>query len=70
MKLFLISPERAGRYIANMAVGPDYNGKTGLFKSAHGPLPVARTSKDRKLAKQLYEVSAGLTDVVPLPSLS
>lgn len=66
LRLILISPERAGRYIADMAVSPGWRGRTGEFRSAHGPLPVSRRSTDADLSRRLYEESCELTSVAPL----
>ena len=67
IKPFLISPERAGQFIADMALSPQWNNRSGEFKSAHGPLPVSPLSRRRRLSRQLYEESCGLTGVDPLP---
>ena len=66
LRLTLISPDRAGRYIADMALSPEWKGRTGEFRSAHGPLPVARRSRDAALSRRLYEESCELTGVEPV----
>lgn len=66
LRLFLISTTRAGKYVANMAVGADWAGRNGEFKSAHGPLPIAKRSKDKQTSEQLYTTSAQLCGVPPL----
>ena len=66
LKPFLISADRAGQFVAAMALAENWNGKTGQFKSAHGPLPVARASRNTELSRRLYEESCGLTGVGPL----
>lgn len=66
LRLFLITTERAGRYIANMAVGNEWAGRTGEFKSAHGPLPVAARSRDRSISEKLYAESCRLTGITGL----
>lgn len=66
IRLFLISTERAGKYIAQMAVSPEWQGRTGEFKAAHGPLPVAKRSHDKALNERLYAESCALTGVAGL----
>lgn len=68
LRLFLISTARAGKYVANMAVGEDWKGRTGEFKSAHGPLPIAKRSKDAEILEKLYTTSAQLCGVEALPA--
>lgn len=65
-RLFLISTERAGRFVVDMALSPSWQGRTGEFKSAHGPLPVARRSRNVALSRRLYEESCQLAGVTPL----
>lgn len=62
-KLFLISTDRAGAYLVNMAVGDDWKGRTGEFKSAHGPLPISKRAKDEAMIERLYLESAKLAGV-------
>lgn len=66
LKLFLISTERAGAYVADMAVGQGWQGRTGEFRSAHGPLPVSRQGRDRALAERLYQTSCELAGVAAI----
>lgn len=66
LRLSLISPDRAGRYIADMALSPEWQGRTGEFRSAHGPLPVSRQSQNAELSRRLYEESCSLAGVEPL----
>jgi NAD(P)-dependent dehydrogenase (short-subunit alcohol dehydrogenase family) len=66
LRLFLISTKRAGAYVADMAVSPTWQGRTGEFKSAHGPLPVSRQGRDAALAERLYLESCVLAEVTPL----
>ncbi len=63
LRLFLITTDRAGKYVADMAISPSWKGRTGQFKSAHGPLPVSKASRDLSVAKHLYEQSAQLCGV-------
>ena len=58
---FLISPERAGDFIADMADSPKWRGRSGEFKAAHGPLPVSRKSRSVEDNRRLYEQSCKLT---------
>lgn len=62
-KLFLISTDRAGAYLVNMAVGAEWKGRTGEFKSAHGPLPISKRAKDDGMIERLYTESAKLAGV-------
>lgn len=66
LRLFLISTARAGKYVANMAVGDDWAGRNGEFKSAHGPLPIAKRSNDKQMSEKLYNTSAQLCGVAPI----
>lgn len=66
LRLFLISTERAGKYVAGMAASPKWAGRTGEFKSAHGPLPVSSRAKDLANDRKLYELSASLCGVQAL----
>jgi NAD(P)-dependent dehydrogenase (short-subunit alcohol dehydrogenase family) len=65
LRLFLISTKRAGAYVADMAVSPKWHGRSGEFKSAHGPLPVSRHGRNAALAERLYLESCVLVDVSP-----
>lgn len=66
MKRFLISPDRAGIFIADMALAEGWKGRSGEFKSAQGPLPILRAVKDDAQCRRLYEESCILTNVNPL----
>ena len=66
LRLFLISTERAGAYVADMAVSPKWQGRNGEFKAAHGPLPVSRRGRDAALADELYEKSCELAGVTAI----
>ena len=65
-RLFLISTERAGAYVADMAVSPKWQGRNGEFKAAHGPLPISRRGRDAALADKLYEKSCELSGVAAI----
>lgn len=62
----LASPERCGRFIADMALARDWEGKTGKFVSAHGPLPISRKTANGELQNRLYEESCRLVGVAPV----
>ncbi|HVK98595.1 MAG TPA: SDR family oxidoreductase [Dongiaceae bacterium] len=66
LKPFLITADRAARLIADMALGENWRGKSGQFKSAHGPLPVSRHARNLDLSRRLYEESCALSGVGPL----
>ncbi len=66
LKPFLITADRAATLIADMALGQNWRGKTGQFKSAHGPLPVSRHSRNLELSRRLYQESCALCGVSPL----
>ena len=66
LKLFLITPDRAAFLISDMALGDNWSGRNGEFKSAHGPLPIAKAVKDKELCDMLYDESCRLTKVKPL----
>ena len=63
---FLVSPEKCGRFIADMAVSETWEGKTGEFVSAQGPLPISAKTRDQDLCRRLYSESCGLSAVSPL----
>ena len=67
LRLFLITAERAGDYIADMAVASQWQNRTGEFTSAHGPMPVSRRSKRTADNEQLYLESCRLVSVAPVP---
>lgn len=66
LKLFLITADRAAKLITDMAISESWKSKTGQFKSAHGPLPISRSSKNADLSRRLYEESCKLIGVIPL----
>lgn len=66
MKPFLITADRAATLVGKMALSDEWQGKTGKFKSAHGPLPASRASKNLELSRRLYEESCRMTGVAPL----
>jgi NAD(P)-dependent dehydrogenase (short-subunit alcohol dehydrogenase family) len=62
----LVSPEQSGRFTADMAASDAWEGKTGQFVSAQGPLPISRKTRDVELARRLYDESCRLTGVAPI----
>ncbi|MFT5573716.1 MAG: NAD(P)-dependent dehydrogenase (short-subunit alcohol dehydrogenase family) [Cryomorphaceae bacterium] len=60
---FLISADRAGKYIGDMAISPDWESQSGRFKSAHGPLPVLPKSRSKADCKSLYQQSCRLCNI-------
>lgn len=61
LRNFLITTERAGKYIADMALSPSWKERTGEFVVAHGPRYVSRRSKNKAVSQKLYEQSQELT---------
>ena len=66
LKLFLITAERAGGYIANMAVAPQWQSRSGEFKSAHGPMPVSRRCMRVPDNERLYLESCRMVGIEPI----
>jgi NAD(P)-dependent dehydrogenase (short-subunit alcohol dehydrogenase family) len=60
---FLISADRAGEYIGEMAISTKWESRSGQFKSAHGPLPVLPKSRSKIECKTLYERSCQLSNI-------
>lgn len=67
MRLFLISPERAGQLVTSLALDPQWKGRTGDYHSVQWPKPVSRTARDRRQQDELYETSCRLLGLTPLP---
>jgi NAD(P)-dependent dehydrogenase (short-subunit alcohol dehydrogenase family) len=62
----LVSPEQCGQFITDMALSETWEGKTGQFVSAQGPLPISRKTRDLELSRRLYDESCRLTGVSPI----
>lgn len=62
LRKFLISTERAGKYIADMALSPEWHHRTGEFAVAQGPRYVSGRSKNVSESKKLYQQSETLVD--------
>lgn len=68
LKPFLISPARAGRLGAALAVGPEHAGETGGYFTAQWPRPMSRTARNREAQEALYRMScerAGIEGLAP-----
>lgn len=66
LKLILITPDRAAKLITKIALSAEWKGKSGEFKSAHGPLPFSRSCRNAELSCQLYQESCKLLNVTPI----
>jgi NAD(P)-dependent dehydrogenase (short-subunit alcohol dehydrogenase family) len=62
----LVSSEQCGRFITTMALSEAWEGKSGQFVSAQGPLPISSKTRDVGLAERLYRESCQLTGVAPI----
>jgi NAD(P)-dependent dehydrogenase (short-subunit alcohol dehydrogenase family) len=62
----LVSPEQCGQFITGMALSETWEGKTGQFVSAQGPLPISSKTRDVELTDRLYNESCRLAGVVPI----
>ncbi|HET8730517.1 MAG TPA: SDR family NAD(P)-dependent oxidoreductase [Moraxellaceae bacterium] len=67
LKPFLISPERAGRLGADLALSAEHARENGGYYSAQWPRPVSRTARSASAQDQLYAQSCELTGVMALP---
>lgn len=62
----LVSPEQCGEFITRMAIAGTWQGRTGQFVSAQGPLPISRKTRDAVLSSRLYSESCRLTGISPI----
>ena len=62
----LVSPDQCGEFITGMAISESWEGVTGQFVSAQGPLPISRKALDVELGLKLYEESCRLAGVAPV----
>lgn len=67
LKPFLISPERAGRLGADLALSAEHARETGGYYSTQWPRPVSRTARSHAAQDDLYTMSCELTGVAGLP---
>lgn len=67
LKPFLITPERAGRLGAELAVGAAHARENGGYYSAQWPRPVSREARSQAAQDELYRLSCELTGVAALP---
>lgn len=67
LKPFLISPERAGRLGADLAVSPEHARENGGYYSTQWPRPVSRTARSHAAQDELYRASCELTGLAGLP---
>ncbi len=66
LKKFLVSAELSGKFIKDMALSREWDGRTGEFVPSQGPLPISSKTKDRQLSLKLYDESCRLTGVPPI----
>ena len=62
-KLFMVSPEKGGARIVQLATDPDLDGTTGLYFQGGSPKEPAAQARDDALGERLCEESARLTGV-------
>src|SRR4051812_35770014 len=62
-KLFMVSPEKGGARIVQLATDPDLEGTTGLYFQGGSPKKPADRALDDALGERLREESARLTGV-------
>lgn len=62
----LVPADQCGEFIAEMALAPKWESKTGQFVSAQGPLPISRKTNDLALSGRLYSESCLLSGVDPI----
>lgn len=63
LKPFLITPARAGRLGADLALSPAHARENGGYYSAQWPRPVSRTARSQVAQDELYALSCELTGV-------
>lgn len=63
LRLFLISPERAGIMAVDLAVGSAHKGETGGYYSVQWPRPVSRTARSIEKQDWLYNKSCALVGI-------
>lgn len=66
LRLFLISPERAGIMAVDLAVGSAHKGASGGYYSVQWPCPVSRLARDTQKQDWLYAKSCELANITPL----
>ncbi len=62
-KLFMVSPEKGGSRIAQLATDPELEGVTGLYFQSGSPKEPASLAKDDELGERLRTESARMTGV-------
>ena len=70
LRKVMVSPEQCGRFITDMALSDAWNGKSGEFVSAQGPLPISRKTRNVALRHRLYDESCKLSGVAPISDAS
>ena len=70
LKLFLISPERAGAMGADLAIAPAYRNRSGQYHSVQWPRPVSGQARSVAGQEALYGESCQLAGVEPLPPIA
>lgn len=66
LRLFLISPERAGIMAVDLAVGSAHKGETGGYYSVQWPRPISRIARDLNKQNWLYDKSCELAGITGL----
>ncbi len=64
----LVSSEKSGQFITDMAISEAWEGKTGQFVPAQGWLPISSKTRDLELSSWLYNESCRLTSANPITS--
>jgi hypothetical protein len=64
---FMKTPEQGASTVVHLASSPEVEGVTGAYFANRRPRKSSRASYDRALARRLWEVSAALVGVDPVP---
>ncbi|MCC2636797.1 MAG: putative oxidoreductase [Moraxellaceae bacterium] len=67
LKPFLITPERAGRLGADLALSAEHAGVNGGYYTAQWPRPLSRTARSHEAQDELYAASCELAGIPGLP---
>lgn len=68
MRLFLISPQRAARLVADLSLAPQWKGRSGGYETVQWPKPVSRHARSKAEQEALYDTSCKLLGLAPLPA--
>ncbi|MCB9641772.1 MAG: SDR family NAD(P)-dependent oxidoreductase [Myxococcales bacterium] len=64
---FSSTPKRSGRHLARLAVGQEWADRSGIYVDRGKEIPSSKESYDKEKAKKLWEDSARLVGLDPLP---